>query len=70
MIFFALLFVVSFAICKCILMKEVVVFYDLCIGVMLLVRILFIDSSLHKPVGWFTEFSFAWGQAMSKLGGS
>src|SRR3954471_11210183 len=35
---------------------------------MLLVRILFIDSSLHKPVDWFTEFSFAWGQAMSSLG--
>ena len=40
------------------------------INVMLLVRILFIDTSLHKPVVLFTEFSFAWGQARSKLGGS
>ena len=39
------------------------------VRMMLLVRILFIDTSLHKPVDWFTEFSFAWGQAMSKLGG-
>ena len=70
MIFFALLFVVSFAFCKCILMKEVAIFYELCIGMMLLVCILFIDTSLHKPVDWFTEFSLAWGQAMSKLGGS
>ena len=39
-------------------------------NMMLLVRILFIDSSLHKHVVLFTEFSFAWGQAKSKLGGS
>ena len=39
-------------------------------NMMLLVRILFIDSSLHKHVVLFTEFSFAWGQARSKLGGS
>ena len=31
------------------------------ISVMLLVRILFIDTSLHKPVVWFTKFSFRLG---------
>jgi len=31
------------------------------INVMLLVRILFIDTSLHKPVVLFTEFSFRLG---------
>jgi hypothetical protein len=30
-------------------------------SVMLLVRILFIDASLHKPVVMFTEFSFCLG---------
>jgi hypothetical protein len=39
-------------------------------SVILLVRILFIDTLLHKLVVMFTEFSFAWGQARSKLGGS
>ncbi len=39
-------------------------------NMMLLVRIWFIDSSLHKHAVLFTEFSFAWGQAKSKLGGS
>ena len=39
-------------------------------NMMLLVRILLIDSSLHKHVVMFTEFSLAWGQAKSKLGGS
>ena len=39
-------------------------------NMMLLVRILFIDSSLHKHVVLFIELSFAWGQARSKLGGS
>src|SRR5215203_191834 len=38
-------------------------------NMMLLVRILFIDSSLHKHVVLFIELSFAWGQARSKLGG-
>ena len=37
--------------------------------VMLLVRILFIDTSLSKLVDRFTEFIVAWGQARSKLGG-
>jgi hypothetical protein len=31
------------------------------VNVMLLVRILFIDTSLHKPVFMFTEFSFRLG---------
>ena len=31
------------------------------VSVMLLVRILFIDTSLHKPVVWFTKFSFRLG---------
>jgi hypothetical protein len=31
------------------------------VSVMLLVRILFIDTSLHKPVVMFTEFSFRLG---------
>jgi hypothetical protein len=31
------------------------------VSVMLLVRILFIDTSLHKPVVMFTEFSFCLG---------
>jgi hypothetical protein len=31
------------------------------INVMLLVHILFIDTSLHKPVVMFTEFSFPLG---------
>jgi hypothetical protein len=31
------------------------------VGVMLLVRILFIDTSLHKPMVMFTEFSFRLG---------
>jgi hypothetical protein len=31
------------------------------VSVMLLVCILFIDTSLHKPVGMFTEFSFRLG---------
>ena len=30
-------------------------------NVMLLVRILFIDTSLYKPVVWFTELSFRLG---------
>jgi hypothetical protein len=31
------------------------------VDVMLFVRILFIDTSLHKPVVMFTEFSFRSG---------
>jgi hypothetical protein len=31
------------------------------VSVMLLVRVLFIDTSLHKPVIMFTEFSFCLG---------
>jgi hypothetical protein len=31
------------------------------VSVMLLVRILFIDASLHKPVVMFTEFNFRLG---------
>jgi hypothetical protein len=31
------------------------------VGVMLLVSILFIDTSLHKPVVMFIEFSFCLG---------
>jgi hypothetical protein len=31
------------------------------VSVMLLVRILFIDTSLHQPVVMFTEFSFCLG---------
>jgi hypothetical protein len=31
------------------------------VSVMLLVRMLFIDTSLHKPVVMFTEFSFRLG---------
>ena len=31
------------------------------VSVMLLVRILFIDTSLHKPVVWFTKLSFRLG---------
>jgi hypothetical protein len=31
------------------------------VSVMLLVRILFIDTSLHKPMVMFTEFSFRLG---------
>ena len=45
------------------------------VSVMLFVRILFIDTSLHKPVVWFTKFSFrlgtsevyAWGELIRPI---
>jgi hypothetical protein len=39
------------------------------VNVMLLVLILIINTSLHKPVVMLPSLVFAWGQARSKLGG-
>jgi hypothetical protein len=39
------------------------------VSVMLLVRILFIDTLLHKHVVMFTEFSFCLGTSEVSLGG-
>jgi hypothetical protein len=63
--------VIPFTYCKFISYKGKLLSIMNCalVNVMLLVRILIIDTSLHKPVVMFTEFSFAWGQARSKLGG-
>jgi hypothetical protein len=52
-----------FAYCKSILYEEKLLSIITCalVNVMLLIRILFIDTSLHKPVVMFTEFSFCLG---------
>jgi hypothetical protein len=39
------------------------------VGVMLLVRIFFIDTSLHNLWSCLSSSVFTWGQARSKLGG-
>jgi hypothetical protein len=56
-------YVIPFTYCKSILCKGKLLSIITCalVNVMLLVRILIIDTSLHKPVVMFTEFSFRLG---------
>jgi hypothetical protein len=55
--------VIPFTYCKSILYKGKLLSIITCalVNVMLLVRILIIDTSLHKHVVMFTEFSFRLG---------
>jgi hypothetical protein len=59
----ASLYVIPFTYCKSILYKGKLLSIITCalVNVMILVRILIIDTSLHKPVVMFTEFSFRLG---------
>jgi hypothetical protein len=59
----ASLYVIPFTYCKSILYKGKLLSIITCalVNVMLLVCILIIDTSLHKPMVMFTEFSFRLG---------